>query len=167
MATARSGVPAGAFTLVLIVCLGLLGFAEYLQHGLGLDPCPWCIAQRLVYIAIALDALVAALHRPGPAGTMVYAGIGALLGLAGAVAAGYHIYLQNDPKRAASCIGSWLERALDASKIGKAIPPLLQYDGTCTPKPWSFLSLSIPEWSLVWFVILFIAFCVMLYRARR
>jgi disulfide bond formation protein DsbB len=163
----RSGVPAGVFTLVLLVCLGLLGFAEYLQHGLNLDPCPWCIAQRLVYLAIALDMLIAGLHRPGPAGARIYTAIGALLALAGAAAAGYHLYIQSDPRRAASCVGSWLERTLDASKVGKAIPPLLQYDGTCELKPWSFLGLNIPEWSLVWFIILLVGFAVLFNRARR
>ena len=39
----------------------------------------------------------------------------------------------------------WLERWLDASKLGKIVPPLLQYDGSCLPKPWSFLTLSIPR----------------------
>jgi disulfide bond formation protein DsbB len=32
----------------------------------------------------------------------------------------------------------------------------LQYDGLCTLKPWKFLTLSIPEWSLVWFLILLV-----------
>ena len=163
----RPGVPAGAFTFVFLVCLVLLGFAEYLQFGRNLDPCPWCIAQRLVYIAIALVCLVAALHRPGPGGTIFYAVLGALLAAAGTTAAGWHIYIQNDPKRAASCIGGWMEQALDALKVGKAIPPLLQYDGACTPQPWNFFGLSIPELSAIWFVILLAGFIYMAVRARR
>ena len=162
-----SGVPAGVFTLIFLVCVGLLGFALYLQHVENLDPCPWCIAQRLHYIVIGLVCLAAALHRPGKTGTTIYAGLGALLAASGAAAAIYHINLQNDPKRALECMGSWLERALDASKLGHMIPPLLQYEGSCVLKPWSFLGLSIPGWSLVWFAVLLVAFVGIVVKARR
>ena len=77
------------------------------------------------------------------------------------------MYLQADPVRAAKCVGSPVERILDQLDIGRIIPPLLQYDGPCTLKPWAFLGLSIPEWSLVWFVILAIAFLAIPLIARR
>jgi len=162
-----SGVPAGVFTLIFLVCLGLLGFALYLQHQKNLDPCPWCIAQRLLYIAVALVSLVAALHRPGRIGTILYAVFGGLFAAAGAAAAGYQIHIQNDPARALECMGSWLERWLDVSRVGKMIPPLLQYDGSCIAKPWAFLGLSIPGWSMVWFIVLLVTFVVMMVKARR
>jgi disulfide bond formation protein DsbB len=162
-----SGVPAGVFTLIFLVCVGLLGFGLYLQHVENLDPCPWCIVQRLLFIAVALISLIAALHRPGGTGTLLYSVLGALLAAGGAAAAAYHLYIQNDHARALECMGSPLERWLDASKIGKMIPPLLQYDGSCIAKPWAFLGLSIPGWSLVWFSILLTAFVVMAIKARR
>ena len=162
-----SGVLHKVFTAAFLVCLGLLGYGLYLQHVLNLDPCPWCIVQRLHFIVIALIALVAALHRPGGTGIAVYSVFGGLVAIGGMAAAGYHIHVQNDPGRALECMGGWLEQWLDASKLGKIVPPLLQYDGSCLPKPWSFLGLSIPEWSFAWFAMLFIAFAVMLYRSRR
>ena len=162
-----SSVSPKIFTGIFLVCLGLLGYALYLQHIDNLDPCPWCIVQRLHFIGIALIMLVAALHRPGNAGSIAYAVFGGLVAAAGAVAAGYHLHIQGDPKRALECMGGWLERWLDVSKLGKMIPPLLQYDGSCLPKAWSFLGLSIPEWSLAWFVILFITFIVVIVLSRR
>ena len=169
MAFARTGRGASApvFTTILMVCLGLLGYALVLQHLDGLDPCPWCVVQRLGFIGIGLVALVAALHRPGPVGTAVYAFFGGLVAAAGAAAAGYHIWIQSDPVRAMACAGSPVERFLDASKIGKMIPPLLQYDGLCTPKPWKFLTLSIPEWSLLWFAILLVTLIATPFMRRK
>ena len=169
MAFGRTGRGASApvFTTILMVCLGLLGYALVLQHLDGLDPCPWCVVQRLGFIGIGLVALVAALHRPGPAGTAVYAFFGGLVATAGAAAAGYHIWIQSDPVRAMACAGSPVERFLDASKIGKMIPPLLQYDGLCTPKSWKFLTLSIPEWSLLWFAILLVALIASPFMFRK
>ncbi len=162
-----SSVSSKTFTVIFLLCIGLLAFALYLQHVDNLDPCPWCIAQRLHFIGIGLIMLVAALHRPGNGGTIAYSVLGILVAVGGMAAAGYHLYIQADPKRAAQCIGSWLEQWLDVSRLGKMVPPLLQYDGSCLPKAWSLLGLSIPEWSLAWFAVFFIAFIVMIYRSRR
>jgi disulfide bond formation protein DsbB len=154
------------FTLVFLACTAILGFALYLQHAKGLDPCPWCIVQRLGFVGVGLIALVAALHRPGPGMTVLYSVLGAATAVAGAVAAGYHVYLQLDPKRLASCVGGTVERILDQTDIGSWVPPLLQYGGPCKIDPWSFLWLSIPEWSLVMFIALavFLAFAPRLIR---
>ena len=34
------------FLAIFLACAGLIGFALYLQHSLGLEPCPMCILQR-------------------------------------------------------------------------------------------------------------------------
>lgn len=162
-----SRVPPGIFTLVFLACLGLLGFALYLQHLENLDPCPWCIVQRLGFIVIALLCLTAALHRPGRTGTTLYGVLGLLVSGAGIAAASYHLHIQGDSKRALECMGGWLERWLDASKLGKMVPPLLQYEGSCVLKPWDFLGISIPGWSLVWFVILLTVFVGVVIVSRR
>lgn len=155
------------FSLVFVVCVALLGFALYLQHAKGLDPCPWCIVQRVGFIAVGLIALVAALHRPGRGGTIFYAVTGAAVALAGAAAGAYHVWLQGDPVRAAKCVGSPVERILDTTGIGRWAPPLLQYDGPCSLKPWDFLGLSIPEWSFAWFVVLAVTFAATPWIANR
>ena len=165
----RSGPGASArvFTAVFFVCLALLGYSLTLQHLDGLDPCPWCVVQRLGFIAVALVALAAALHRPGSVGTAIYSVFGGLVAAGGVAAASYHMYIQSDPARAMACAGSPVERFLDASRLGNIFPPLLQYDGLCTPKPWKFLTLSIPEWSLGWFVILLVTFIVTPFVFRK
>ncbi len=155
------------FTLLFIGCAAIIAYALYLQHVKDLDPCPWCIVQRLGYIAIGLLALIAALWRPAGFGIGVFSLLAALLAIGGGAAATYHIYLQRDPERANACTGSALEKMLDASHIGKMIPPLLQYDGPCTLKPWSMLGLSVPEWSLVGFILVLIWVIVLPFASRR
>lgn len=151
----------------LAVSVAVLGFAYYLQHVEFLDPCPWCIVQRLGFMAIGLLALVAFLHGPGRAGAQVYGVIGGLLGLAGASAAGYHLWLQSDPGRAGACVGSQVERALDALRVGELWPDFLQYDGPCTLDPWTLFGLGIPEWSFAWFATLSAMYFSVLVRPRR
>ena len=155
------------FTLLFLACIAIIAYALYLQHYKDLDPCPWCIAQRLDYIAIGLVALIAALWRPAGVGIAVFSFLIALLAIAGGAAATYHIYLQSDPERANACTGSVLEKMLDASRLGKMIPPLLQYDGPCTLKPWSMLGLSVPEWSLLGFILVLIWAIVLPFAVRR
>ncbi|MCB1946800.1 MAG: disulfide bond formation protein B, partial [Thauera sp.] len=42
--------PARVLYLALfLVATGLLSFGLYLQHGLGLEPCPMCIMQRYAF----------------------------------------------------------------------------------------------------------------------
>ena len=167
MSASASATNRRAFALIFLICVGLLAFALYLQHWQGLDPCPWCVVQRLGFMLVGLIALVGALHRPAGIGTVVYAICGFAAAAAGAAAAAYHVHLQSDPERAAKCVGSPVERILDQLDLGRMIPPLLQYDGPCTLTPWSFLGLSIPEWSLVWFVLLAAAFVAIPFLARR
>ena len=155
------------FTWIFLVCVALLAFGIYLQHWRNLDPCPWCVVQRLDYMLIGIIALIGALHRPGPIGTAFYASLGFGAAGAGVAAAAYQVYLQADPARAARCVGSPVERILDQLAVGQAIPPLLQYNGPCTPASWSLLGLSVPEWSLVWFVVLALAFVTIPFLASR
>ncbi len=155
------------FTLLFLGCLAIVGCALVLQHGYRLDPCPWCIVQRIGYLTVAFVALVAALHRPSGRGITVYAGTALLLSLCGAAAATWHVFLQRDPEAARACAGSALERLLDASRLGHAVPPLFQYDGPCTLKPWALLGLSVPEWSLAGFVVLALFSLALPFIARR
>ena len=39
--------------LIALVCIGMLAFGLYLQHVVGLEPCPMCIVQRYALIAVA------------------------------------------------------------------------------------------------------------------
>ena len=154
------------FIVALLVSATVLGFAYYLQYVEYLDPCPWCVVQRLGFLAIGALALIGLLHRPARGGTIFYGLVGALIGISGGLAAGYQIWLQSDPKRAGACIGSVVERVLDRLAIGDLWPNFLQYDGPCTLQPWHMFGLTIPEWSLAWFVVLAAMYASLLLRPR-
>ncbi|MGH8276767.1 MAG: disulfide bond formation protein B, partial [Steroidobacteraceae bacterium] len=55
------------------VCVALLAYALYAQYGLGLDPCPLCIFQRIGIALLGLAFLAASLHNPANHGRYVYA----------------------------------------------------------------------------------------------
>ena len=64
-----------AYLLGAAVCAGLMGWALWLQYGLQLEPCPLCVVQRVIVIAMGVIFLVAGLHNPGRIGAAVYAGL--------------------------------------------------------------------------------------------
>ena len=54
------------YLLALIVSALLMAAALYLEHVVGLEPCPLCIIQRIALIIVGLICLAAVLHNPGP-----------------------------------------------------------------------------------------------------
>lgn len=139
-----------AFLLLFIACTGLLGFGLYLQHAVGLEPCPMCIMQRYAFVGVALVALAAAVHGPGSSGTRLYGGMILLLALTGGGVAARQSWIQRFPPDLAEC-GPGLEYLLDSFGIAEALPMIFRGAGDCTVIDWSLLGLSIANWSLLCF----------------
>ena len=55
-----------------LLCATLLAVALYLQHIQGIEPCPLCLIQRVVVIALGAIFLMAACHDPNVAGRRAY-----------------------------------------------------------------------------------------------
>ena len=86
-----------SFGLFLAAVAGM-AFALYLQHGVGLEPCPLCIFQRVGLMGMGLFALIAALHNPNALWLRrVYAGLAGLSILWSTAVAARHVWLQHLP----------------------------------------------------------------------
>lgn len=125
----------------------------YFQEQLGLEPCPMCILSRFCFIVIGAIAMVAAIHGPRGLALKVYSGLIALFAIAGIGVSVRHSYLQHFPPAMESC-GTDLEFLLNALPLSQALPKIFAGTGSCSKVDWKLLGLSIPEWALVWFVIL-------------
>src|SRR5512141_536279 len=64
--------PRLAYLAGFLIAGGLILYALYLQYYEYQNPCPLCILQRVVYIALIVVFLVGALHGPGRTGAIVY-----------------------------------------------------------------------------------------------
>lgn len=136
------------------ICGALIGFAIYSQLQWGLEPCPLCIFQRIAFAALAVVFLVAGLHAPrGAAGRGVYGAFGFLAAAVGIGIAGRHVWLQHNPPPIPGC-GPPLDFMRETMSTGNVIRKVLTGTGDCGNVDWSFLGLSMPAWSLVWFVLL-------------
>lgn len=133
-------------------CVALMATALWLQHVGGLEPCPLCVLQRGAVIVLGVVLLAGALHDPGTAGRRVYGVLITLAAVAGAGVAGRHVWLQSLPPDQAPECGPGLEYMLGAFPLTDVIEMVLRGSGECAEVQWTFLSLSIPEWTLLTFI---------------
>ena len=139
------------FGLLLLLCLGLLGYGYFLQFHDGLEPCPMCIFQRLCYMGVAAVALLATVHGPQRAGVTVYALLAAMFAAIGAAIAARQTWLQHLPEDQVPECGPGLEFMLQAYPLLDVVKTALRGTGECAAVDWTLLGLSIAEWSLVCF----------------
>jgi len=137
-----------------VTCAGLLGTGYFLQYFQGQDPCPLCLVQRGFYYGVLVVFAIAALHLPGQRGKWVYSGLGALLAAGGLAVAARHVWLQHLPPSEVPACGPDLFFMLENFPLQRTLQKLLTATGQCAEVNWSFLGLSIAEWSLVWFALL-------------
>lgn len=142
-----------AFLLIFLVCAGLIGYALYLQQVDGLLPCPLCVAQRIAYGGLGLTALFAFLHKPQKIGHRLYSSLMLVFALLGVTIASRHAWLIRYPE-SFECGISPEEAFLNALPIAKWWPAMFEANGNCAEVSWQFLSLTIPDWSLIAFLLL-------------
>ena len=140
------------FALGFLGCAGAMAFVVvYIQHVLGLEPCPLCVAQRVAMVATALAFLAGAIHAPRGRGAWAYAGVAALMAGGGIGVAGRHVWLQGLPPDQVPACGPTLEYLMDMLPFTEVVATVLRGDGNCALIDWSFLGVSLPGWSLVAF----------------
>ena len=154
------------YLALFAVSAGLLGFGLYLEHVKNLEPCPLCVFQRVAFAAVMLIALLAAVHNPRHIMRPVYAALLMGAGLAGAGIAARQLWLQHLPPELAPACGPGLEYMLSAFPFMEALQMVLSGSGECAEVQWAFLGLSIPAWSLAWFVMIVIATWIAMFRLK-
>lgn len=153
-----------------LACAGLIAFALYAQYGMGMDPCPLCILQRVAFLALGLVFLVGGLHAPRGSGRWVYAVLVVLAALVGVAIATRHLWIQSlPPGEVPSCgapLGYLLEtRGAHGGLLG-VLRMVLTGSGECA-KVENILGLPMPLWSLIWFVLLGVAGMFAALRRRQ
>ena len=136
--------------LILLACVGLLSFGMYLQHVVGLVPCPMCIVQRYVMVLMGVVALLGVVFPFRQAALLVGSGL-TLLASGGAYVAARQSWLQWYPPEFASC-GRDFYGMIETFPLQRAIPMIFKGSGDCTKVDWTFLGGSIANWSFVAFV---------------
>jgi disulfide bond formation protein DsbB len=145
------------YVLGALLCAGLIGYALYAQYVLDLEPCPLCVFQRIAVIACGVVFLVAAIHGPGRQGALGYALATLLAGGAGAAVAMRHLWIQSLPPGEVPACGPSLNYMLETLPFGEVLEKVFLGSGECATVDWRFLGLSLPGWTLVFFITMIVA----------
>jgi disulfide bond formation protein DsbB len=146
-------------TAIGLFCFAMIGVALYLQHSLGMLPCPLCVIQRYAFLFAGLFALLAAWAKPAK----VWNALALVATLTGLGFVGKHLYVLANP--GFSCGIDPMETFLNKIPTANAAPWLFQADGLCEHAEY-WMGLSIPQWSAIGFVAVTIALGYTLLRRR-
>jgi len=157
--------PRKIFFMTFAVSVSLLVFGLYLQHVVGLVPCPMCIVQRYALVLVALLALLASLsakktaHLFSATFLLITCGFGAFV-------AARQSWLQWYPPEVVSC-GRDFYGMIETFPLQRLVPMLFKGSGDCTKVDWTFLGGSIANWSFLCFCGMTTLFAAMLWRLIR
>jgi disulfide bond formation protein DsbB len=142
--------PSRWMALIALSGIGMLFFGLYLQHVVGLNPCPMCIVQRYALMGVVLAGAVG--WRLNGRGLAVSAFVLVLVAGFGAFTAARQSWLQWYPPEIFTC-GRDFYGMVENFPLNRAIPMIFKGSGDCTKIDWTFLGGSIANWSFVAFVV--------------
>lgn len=144
--------------------LGIAAVAAALatQHVFGMQPCPWCILQRVIFLAISLVCTLGLLWR-GPMGRRLAAGLGLLLAVAGSACALWqHLAAASD-----SCALTLADRIVSGLGLDALWPAVFLASAGCADAAENLLGVPYPFWSLALFMLIGIGCVRTIGRTRR
>jgi disulfide bond formation protein DsbB len=156
--------PSRWMALIALSGVGMLFFGRYLQHVVGLNPCPMCIVQRYALMGVVRAGAVGG--RLNGRGLAVSAFVLALVAGFGAFTAARQSWLQWYPPEVVTC-GRDFYGMVENFPLNRAIPMIFKGSGDCTKIDWTFLGGSIANWSFVAFVVFALTGLVMAFKAWR
>jgi disulfide bond formation protein DsbB len=145
---------------ICIVSGGLLCVGLFMEHAMGLSPCPLCMMQRIWLLLVGLMAYASLAHSPRWG---IYPLLGGVCALIGSGFSLRQIYLQNLPKDEIPSCGPDLNYMIEAFPLSDVLAAMTSGTGDCAEVSWSLLGLSIPAWLFAGFMLLIFG-CVMQIR---
>ena len=145
---ARADVHAIWFGLAAALAFGAVGIALVSQHVFDMQPCPWCVLQRLLFLAIGAFALLGVALRRGTAGPMVAAVAGLALAIGGIAATLW----QQRAEASASCNLTLADRIVGATQLDRLLPSVFEARASCAEAAVNLLGMPYWRWSALCFV---------------
>lgn len=140
------------YLFIFAACAFLLICAMFIEPFASMDPCPMCMMQRAIFIAVGVVAIIAAIHNPEKIGASIYASLVTLISIGGAAVAGRQIWLQHLPEDQVPACGPGIDYMLEVFPLLEVIEMSLRGTGDCAKVQWTFMNISIPGWSLIAFI---------------
>lgn len=141
--------PRAGLALVGLVCAASVVAALVAQHRFGMEPCPWCILQRILFIVIALLGLLGALVDLRVL-RVVTAMLIVPLGLAGAAAA---LYQNRVAAKLPSCDLTLADRIISGLGLDAWLPAVFEVRASCADAAVDLFGVPFELWSLLLYLV--------------
>ena len=131
-----------AIAFLATISLAYAFYAEFYQH---IEPCPLCIAQRVIIGVIALLAFIYAIHNPQNFVNKIYSLVLVALSAFGIKTAAHHQWLMNLPpeQQPLSC-GMPLDVLFKKVPLNSFLHTVLQGDAECGKVTWMIFGITPP-----------------------
>jgi disulfide bond formation protein DsbB len=136
-------------TIVALLAIAAVVTAVTAQYVFDMQPCPWCVLQRLIYIVIAVLALAGAFLSN--TARRVAIGLALLAALSGIASA---LWQQLAAVNENSCDLSLAERITTGLHLDRLLPQLFIAYASCADAAVSVLHIPFAVWSCAMYAIL-------------
>jgi protein dithiol:quinone oxidoreductase len=141
---------------------GAVAVALVTQHAFDMQPCPWCVLQRLVFVAVGMLALVGLAWR-SPLGQRALPLLLLLLCSAGIAAALWQHFVA---AASASCNLTLADRIVSGLRLDALLPSVFQATASCAEAAVKLIGVPYEFWSLAMFIAIEAAALLLLVRVR-
>lgn len=150
--------------LISIFSFGSVAVALISQYVYDMQPCAWCVFQRLLYLIIGVVALAVVLLKPGRSGLFLGAASIAAIAVAGVTAA---IYQEKVAANTFSCAQTLADQIMTKSGLDATLPWLFGIYASCMEARVKLLGIEYAWWSMAMFCLLGLLAMITMLRLRR
>lgn len=154
MSTSRS-----LLLFIALLCLGAVTLALISQHLFDMQPCAWCVLQRLIYLVIAAVCLAGAWG--GRVLRRVSALVAAGLAVTGVMAAYFQYTVAS---HMFSCDQTFADRLIAQSGLDAALPQVFGIYASCMDAVVAVFGVDYALWSLGLFAVLAVLAATALFK---
>ncbi|MDN5842863.1 MAG: disulfide bond formation protein B [Alcaligenaceae bacterium] len=133
-----------------LLCVAGLGIALISQYVFDMQPCAWCVLQRMILVVIAAGCVLGLVLRRIPGARALAALVTCLLGIAGMTAAWYQYTVAS---HMFSCDLTFADRFVAGSGLDAALPQVFGIYATCMDARVSVLGIEYALWALGLFAV--------------
>lgn len=141
------------FTIGFLLISALMLTSLYLQYFDNFVPCALCTLQRFCFILLGGLFFIGILATRKHILTQIILLFSVFASGLGIFFAGRQVWLQHFPPPSGSECGVSLEYMLKVLPLNEVLQKVFYASAECSQVGFSFLSLNMAEWSLLWFVV--------------
>ncbi len=150
------------FAFVAVASFAAVAAALVSQHAYGMEPCPWCVLQRLVFIVMGVFALLGLAWR-GRTGSRVAATFTLLLAASGLASA---LWQHLVAAKSASCNQTLADRIVGGLQLDSLLPDVFMARASCADAAVNLFGAPYAFWAAALFTLCGIAMIRVLRIAR-